>query len=240
MAAHTVPAGARHVVEGAGGQSGTTTEGESDLGHCRGGHCHREKNRPQYANPESSHKLSCCVACRVHPRVRRKLVPCGTAGNTLNALWCSVSPWFKRGRSAGVVKVAGTLHGRRPSRTFSGIGRRGGRCGLSERELHDGVHVSWIAHMTARHQMVKSTAAGRLDPTVGPGVASDPAGALGTARVAALCDGVFAIAMTILVLSIAVPMAETVPAERLPGRCASFSTHNLPLIRDPSSPHPGT
>jgi uncharacterized membrane protein len=48
-------------------------------------------------------------------------------------------------------------------------------------------------------------------------VASDTAGALGTARVAALCDGVFAIAMTILVLHIAVPTAETVPADQLPG-----------------------
>jgi uncharacterized membrane protein len=39
---------------------------------------------------------------------------------------------------------------------------------------------------------------------------------LTTTRVAALCDGVFAIAMTILVLAIAVPRSETVPAEQLP------------------------
>jgi TMEM175 potassium channel family protein len=42
-------------------------------------------------------------------------------------------------------------------------------------------------------------------------------GALSAARIAALCDGVFAIAMTILVLEIAVPEAETVPVERLLG-----------------------
>jgi uncharacterized membrane protein len=40
-------------------------------------------------------------------------------------------------------------------------------------------------------------------------VASDPAGALGTARIAALSDGVFAMATTILVLTIAVPTSET-------------------------------
>jgi hypothetical protein len=60
----TVPAGVRHVTEGADGQSGTTKEGESDLGHCRVGQCHREKNCHQYANPEFSHKLSYGVAYR--------------------------------------------------------------------------------------------------------------------------------------------------------------------------------
>lgn len=39
---------------------------------------------------------------------------------------------------------------------------------------------------------------------------------LATTRIAALCDGVFAIAMTILVLAIAVPTHEKVPAEELP------------------------
>src|SRR5262245_24121004 len=53
-----------------------------------------------------------------------------------------------------------------------------------------------------------------LAPEATPAAAE---GALGTARVAALCDGVFAIAMTILVLEIAVPTTETVPADQLPG-----------------------
>jgi uncharacterized membrane protein len=61
-------------------------------------------------------------------------------------------------------------------------------------------------------------------------VASDPAGALGTARVAALCDGVFAIAMTILVLSIAVPTAETVPAERLEGALRQLAPQVLVYV----------
>ena len=61
-------------------------------------------------------------------------------------------------------------------------------------------------------------------------MASDPAGALGTARVAALCDGVFAIAMTILVLSIAVPTAETVPAERLPGALRQLAPQVLVYV----------
>jgi len=45
---------------------------------------------------------------------------------------------------------------------------------------------------------------------------SDPAASLGTSRIEALCDGVFAIALTILVLGIAVPTTEHVSADRLP------------------------
>ena len=71
-------------------------------------------------------------------------------------------------------------------------------------------------------------------------MASDPAGALGTARVAALCDGVFAIAMTILVLSIAVPMAEIVPAERLPGALRQLASPQPAPDQGPFIPHPGT
>ena len=44
----------------------------------------------------------------------------------------------------------------------------------------------------------------------------DPLVNLKTSRVEALSDGVFAIAMTILVLNISVPTAETVSADRLP------------------------
>ena len=44
----------------------------------------------------------------------------------------------------------------------------------------------------------------------------DPLVDLKTSRVEALSDGVFAIAMTILVLNISVPTAETVSADRLP------------------------
>ena len=44
----------------------------------------------------------------------------------------------------------------------------------------------------------------------------DPLVNLKTGRVEALSDGVFAIAMTILVLNISVPTAETVSADRLP------------------------
>ena len=48
-------------------------------------------------------------------------------------------------------------------------------------------------------------------------VAVDPLVSLKTSRVEALSDGVFAIAMTILVLNISVPTAETVSADQLPG-----------------------
>lgn len=44
----------------------------------------------------------------------------------------------------------------------------------------------------------------------------DPLVNLKTSRVEALSDGVFAIAMTILVLNISVPTSETVSADRLP------------------------
>ena len=47
-------------------------------------------------------------------------------------------------------------------------------------------------------------------------VPGDPLVNLKTSRVEALSDGVFAIAMTILVLNISVPTAETVSADRLP------------------------
>jgi uncharacterized membrane protein len=47
-------------------------------------------------------------------------------------------------------------------------------------------------------------------------VAGDPLASLKTSRVEALSDGVFAIAMTILVLNISVPTAETVSADQLP------------------------
>jgi len=47
-------------------------------------------------------------------------------------------------------------------------------------------------------------------------VRGDPLVNLKTSRVEALSDGVFAIAMTILVLNISVPTAETVSADRLP------------------------
>ena len=50
--------------------------------------------------------------------------------------------------------------------------------------------------------------------------ASDRLVALSPARVAALCDGVFAIAMTILVLNITVPTPAKVPAAAA-GRVAS-------------------
>lgn len=43
----------------------------------------------------------------------------------------------------------------------------------------------------------------------------DPVPDLKTSRIEALCDGVFTIAMTILVLNISVPTAETVSANRL-------------------------
>jgi uncharacterized membrane protein len=46
-------------------------------------------------------------------------------------------------------------------------------------------------------------------------VKGDPLVNLKTIRAEALSDGVFAIAMTILVLSISVPMAETVSGDRL-------------------------
>ena len=46
-------------------------------------------------------------------------------------------------------------------------------------------------------------------------VRGDPVVNLRTSRVEALADGVFAIAMTILVLNISVPTTETVPADRL-------------------------
>src|SRR4029450_9769299 len=46
-------------------------------------------------------------------------------------------------------------------------------------------------------------------------VRADPLVNLKTSRVEALSDGVFAIAMTILVLNISVPTAETVSADRL-------------------------
>jgi len=49
------------------------------------------------------------------------------------------------------------------------------------------------------------------------GNGSDRFEALNPSRVAALCDGVFAIAMTILVLNITVPTPKMVPAEQLPG-----------------------
>jgi uncharacterized membrane protein len=46
-------------------------------------------------------------------------------------------------------------------------------------------------------------------------VSDDPAVDLRTSRIEALSDGVFAIAMTILVLNVAVPTAARVPADRL-------------------------
>jgi uncharacterized membrane protein len=49
------------------------------------------------------------------------------------------------------------------------------------------------------------------------GSGSERFDALKPSRVAALCDGVFAIAMTILVLNITVPNPRTVPPEQLPG-----------------------
>lgn len=61
-------------------------------------------------------------------------------------------------------------------------------------------------------------------------MASDRADALGPSRVAALCDGVFAIAMTILVLHIAVPAAETVPAEQLPRALRQVAPHVLVYV----------
>ena len=48
-------------------------------------------------------------------------------------------------------------------------------------------------------------------------VRGDPLANLKTSRVEALSDGVFAIAMTILVLNISVPTTETVSPDRLPG-----------------------
>src|SRR5262245_12694925 len=58
-------------------------------------------------------------------------------------------------------------------------------------------------------------------------MATDPVRTLGTARIEALSDGVFAIAMTILVLAIQVPTAETVPAEQLPDALRRLAPHVL-------------
>jgi uncharacterized membrane protein len=61
-------------------------------------------------------------------------------------------------------------------------------------------------------------------------MATDRTDALGTARIAALCDGVFAIAMTILVLAIAVPTPQTVPAQRLAGALRQLAPQVLVYV----------
>jgi uncharacterized membrane protein len=53
---------------------------------------------------------------------------------------------------------------------------------------------------------------------------------VGTARIEALSDGVFAIAMTILVLAIEVPSPKAVPAEQLPDALRRLAPHVLVYV----------
>jgi uncharacterized membrane protein len=83
------------------------------------------------------------------------------------------------------------------------------------RELNGGVPLSRVGGLTAEQQAATTAAGG---------------GVLGLTRVAALCDGVFAIAMTILVLEIVVPTAETVPADELPSALRNVAPQVLVYV----------